>query len=120
MFNSNKMMYIRAVGVLANDDNYVDSILFPVKNIRGFVRNSSTIAAMRINNPYNYIPTDVNDATGILLEISSGAHTSFFQALADEIAFGETNVITLGDNVTGELFTGVTAVFGIASNVIDD
>tara|TARA_Y100001973_G_C4973162_1_gene220605 strand:- start:76 stop:438 length:363 start_codon:yes stop_codon:yes gene_type:complete len=120
MFNSNKMMYIRAVGVLADDDYFDDSILFPVRNIRGFYRNTATLASMRINNPYNYIPTDVNDATGVLFEIASGQHTAFFKALADEIAFGETNVITLGDNVTGELFTGVTTVYGIASNVVDD
>ena len=109
------MMYARSANALADDDHSTDSVCFPVSAMRGIAFSSSTLVIIRFESPYQYVTEDNTDCDGIMLTISSGEHKAFIDNLAKEIAFGDNYLIVLGDNVTGEHFTGVGAVNGITA-----
>ena len=112
---SNKMMYARSANALADDDHSTDSVCFPVSAMRGLAFFSSTLVVIRFESPYQYVTGDNIDCDGVMLTIGAGEHRTFMDNLAKEIAFGDNYLIVLGDNVTGEHFTGVGAVNGITA-----
>ena len=116
-----KMLYCRSTATLTNDDGPADSVMFPVSAIRGITFYLGNVCAIYHENPYQYVQTDVGNNSFVMLTIPSGEHSTFIEALAKEIAFGENYIITLGDKVTGEYFANATDVTGPHSiDVIDD
>ena len=117
---NNKMVYVRAVATLADDDLQTDSVMFPVSALRGFQFSSSTIMIVRYEPPYQYVSGDNGDCDGILVTITSGKHLEFIDAFTKEIAFGDSSVVILGDDVTEEYFSPVDSIAGIAADVTDN
>ena len=114
---SNKMMYIRTVTNVADDENHQTSVCFPVSAIRGFQFSSGVIAMIRYESPYQYVSDDNSDMDGAMFTIPSGSHKTFIENLANEIAFGDNYLITIGDDVTEEYLDGVTSALSIVSDV---
>ena len=114
---SNKMIYIRTVTNVADDENQTTSVCFPVSAIRGFQFSSGVLGMIRYESPYQYVSDDNSDMDGAMLTIPSGSHKTFIENLANEIAFGDKYLITIGDDVTEEYLEGVTNALSIASEV---
>ena len=114
------MIYARAVATLADDDSQIDSVMFPVSALRGFQFSSGTVMIVRYESPYQYVAGDNDDCDGILVTITSGKHLEFIDAFTKEIAFGDSSVVILGDDVTEEYFSPVDNIAGITANVGDD
>ena len=117
---SNKMIYARAVNTIANDQDQSTSVCFPVSAIRGIQFSTSVFAILRYETPYQYVSEDNADMDGILITIPSGSHKTFIENLANEIAFGDKYLITIGDDVTEEYLDGVTNALSISSDVGPD
>ena len=115
--SSNKMVYVRAVTDIADDDSQLDSVCFPVSAIRGFQFSSGTVCIVRFETPFQYVPADNSDMDAVMLTISTGSHKAFITNLANEIAFGDSFLITLGDDVTSEYLDGVTNVLAVSADI---
>ena len=116
-----KCIYIRTASDIANDDDVSDSVMFPVSAIRGVSYYDNTSVLIYHEAPYQYVGTDIDNTSFILFTITAGKHKEFMKELAEEIAFGDNYMITIGDDVTEEYFgTYVTTVQAITVNVTDD
>ena len=118
-----KMIYVRRVSDIADDEDITTSIMFPVESIRGYVGSAAgTYAILRFNQPYQAFETDAADSAYLFLTVPTGAgqHRQLAADLADEIAHGDNALIVLGDNVTGEYFSVITGILAIASNTVSN
>ena len=116
-----KMLYCRSVSDIADDDDPSTSVMIPVSMVRGITFYLGTVCAIYHETPYQYVQTDVGNNSFVMLTIPSGEHSTFIEALAKEIAFGDNYIITLGDKVTGEYFGNAINVTGPHSiDVTDD
>jgi len=115
------MIYARATNTLADDDDTAKSILFPVEAILGFFGTTSTnTALLTYRQVYQYAPTDTLNAAYILIGCAYGGQAQIARDLVEEINNGEKAVITLGDNVTLEMFSSVIGIIAIGNDVTDD
>ena len=115
---SNKFIYARACTSISDDDHPSDSVLFPVECLRGFNSQvSSGICALFFENIKQYEPTVTVNTSYIFLTITAGTEKEVSETLVNEIAFGDKPIIVIADDVTGEYFPGITAVFGIAQDM---
>jgi hypothetical protein len=118
-----KMIYARRVSDIADDEDILTSIMFPVESIRGYVGASAdSYAILRFDQPYQAFETDAGDAAYIFLTVPTGAgqHRQLAADLAEEIAHGDDALIVLYDGVTGESFSTITGILAIASNVVSN
>ena len=115
--SSNKMVYVRNVASIADDDDATASACFPVSAIRGFQFSSGVLCAVRYESPYQYVGSDNVDMDVVMLTIPSSSHKTFIENFAKEIAFGDNYLITLGDDVTSEYLDGVSSVYSINSDI---
>ena len=118
-----KMIYCRSVTNLADDQNFGTSIMVPVENVRGYAGASAdAYAIITWTNPYQYASPDTANVGSVLLTLNAGSseHRQLASDLALEIANGDSPIIVLGDDVTGEYFSVITSILGINNNVTDD
>ena len=115
--SSNKMVYARNVASIADDDDAISSVCFPVSAIRGFRFNSGVLCSIHYECPYQYVANDNDDNDIVIVTIPSVSHKVFIENLVNEIAFGEKHLVILGDDVTNEYLDGVSNVNGITSDI---
>lgn len=113
---NHKFIYARNVSTVGGDDDHIASVLFPLSAFRGFFFSTSSAILMRFESPYQYVMGDNDDCDGLILSITTNEHKAFMTEFVREITFGDSAVIVMRDNVTGEGFDGVTSV-SINSNV---
>ena len=117
-----KMVYIRNVTTLADDDNPDDSVMIPVSMLRGFAYHSAIANTIIVyfELPYQYVNTDAGNNSHTLITVSSGTVDQWLQEFAIELDTGENPIITLGDDVTSEYFSTGTAILAMSYDVTDD
>ena len=117
---NHKFVYVRDVSNLADDDDHLGSVCFPVDAIRGIGFFSTNVVAIRFEGPYNYVVGDNGNGDGLFLTISSGTQKQFMKEFLDEVSFGGDKLIVLADDVTGEYLSTVTGVLNMTANVQAD
>ena len=105
---NHKFIYIRATSTLAGDDDSVSSVLFPLSAFRGFFFTDINMIYMTYEAPYQYVMADNDDCDGAVLVIPVNEHKAFMTEFVREITFGDSAVIVMRDDVTGEGFDGIT------------
>ena len=99
---SSKVLYIRTVSAVTDDDANLDSVFIPISMFRGISRFTATIAAFNYENPVNYADIDSANTLTTLITITSEGFFDLFNDIAKEISTGENAVIVIGDDVTEE------------------
>ena len=118
-----KMLYVRSVNAIADDDGPADSLMIPVEDIRGYAGAAAdAFAIITWISPYQYAQTDAGNCGSVLLTVGAGSsdHRQLANDLALEIANGHSPIIVLGDDVTGEYFSVITGILAINNDVTDD
>jgi hypothetical protein len=112
-----KMIYIRKVSSLEDDDDAISSVMFPVENIRGYSANAAdNWAVIYFTNHHQYEGPGALNTAYSFLTLTAGQHKQLASDLAEEIVNGENAMIVLGDDVTGEYFSVITAILSIVSD----
>tara|TARA_Y100001938_G_C7857249_1_gene313781 strand:+ start:199 stop:573 length:375 start_codon:yes stop_codon:yes gene_type:complete len=112
-----KMIYIRKVTDIADDDDQISSIMFPVENIRGYAGAAAdNYAGIWYTNHHQYEAVGAQNTGVALLTLTVGQHRQLATDLAEEIVNGENAMIVLGDDVTGEYFSVITGILSITQN----
>jgi len=120
--NSNKLIYVRKIGVLADDDSFADSISAPVKSIAE-LSVSGTSVIIRFKPIVNIIADqgDFGDAITITCSTAPRA-VDVFNQIMKEIILGEDDLVVIYDEIdntsTGEINSSyISSISSIALNI---
>lgn len=110
---SSKVLYIRTVSTVTDDDASSDSVFIPISMFRGMQRASATLATFEYENPVNYADIDSANTLTTLITITSEGFFDLFNDIAKEISTGENAVIVIGDDVTEEYVSSQISDIGL-------
>jgi|TARA_R100000084_G_C4655399_1_gene152512 hypothetical protein len=120
--NNNKLIYVRKIGVLADDDSRLDSMCVPAKNISEIV-TAGTVVQIKLKPIANVILDEGSDGDSINIICTTAPRAvDVFNQIMKEIILGEDDLVVIYDEVddtsTGEINSNyISSIVSLSINV---
>ena len=112
-----KYVYFRIVTNVADDDDRLSSVMFPLSSFRGVTTISSGNIVFYFKTIHEMINRAGGDRDNVWVTCTAGQEKATIQSILEEFSTGDNIFITVADKVTDEYMGSITSVLGITVSV---